>query len=427
MRSALMALILPVALVVGAASAGAAEDAGHIKVSKGAVHIERAGQRLPGPVGSVVQQGDLVVTGADGSVGITFHDNSLLSVGPDSVLAIDRFVFDSTTHQGSFERLAEAGHARGGVRQAGQAVAEAMKVKTPAADSRRARDRVLRVGPARRKADALSEHGRTLVSLVPLALLVLAGCATRDDLYVLLPGKGNNPGALDGHQRRRAAHARSALCRRARRAPGSVSSDKSSESEVKATFGPALAALPARPACFCSTSSAGNDELTPESKQVDKVFAELARRPAPDIVVIGHTDRVGEPCRTTTRSSLAARRARARRCWSTRASPRSASQAAGRGKRELLGAHRGKRLRAAQPPRRDQRPLGSRRGPRPCARAAMSWSSDGLGARFERCTSPQAPRRPAIVTRHRGATAAPARAFSRAAAVELARAGSSPR
>ena len=133
MRSALIALILPVALFVGAASAGAAEDAGHIKKSNGAVHIERAGQRLPGPVGSVVQQGDLVITGADGSVGITFHDNSLLSVGPDSVLSIDRFVFNSTTHQGAFESSLKQGTLAVVSGKLAKQSPEAMKVKTPAA------------------------------------------------------------------------------------------------------------------------------------------------------------------------------------------------------------------------------------------------------------------------------------------------------
>ena len=54
-------------------------------------------------VGTIVQEGDIVITGADGSAGITFKDDSLLSVGPDSVLAIDRFAFDSTTHAGAFE------------------------------------------------------------------------------------------------------------------------------------------------------------------------------------------------------------------------------------------------------------------------------------------------------------------------------------
>ncbi|HSB81000.1 MAG TPA: hypothetical protein VLM91_19635, partial [Candidatus Methylomirabilis sp.] len=73
-----------------------ASDVGQIKVSKGTVHIERGSQKLPGQVGMRIQQSDVLVTGADGSAGIAFTDDSLLSVGPNSVLAIDRFEFDST-------------------------------------------------------------------------------------------------------------------------------------------------------------------------------------------------------------------------------------------------------------------------------------------------------------------------------------------
>src|SRR5512134_2941462 len=80
-----------------------ANDVGQIKSAKGAVHIERAGQKLPATVGAKVRQSDTVVTGTDGSIGITFIDNSLLSAGPNSTLAIERYVFDSTTHAGAFD------------------------------------------------------------------------------------------------------------------------------------------------------------------------------------------------------------------------------------------------------------------------------------------------------------------------------------
>ena len=133
MRFTMTFLTLSLALTIGALPAGAAENAGQIKVSKGTVQIERAGQRMAAPVGGLVQQGDLVITGADGSVGITFHDNSLLSVGPDSVLSIDRFVFDSTTHQGTFESSLKQGTLAVVSGKLAKQSPEAMKVRTPAA------------------------------------------------------------------------------------------------------------------------------------------------------------------------------------------------------------------------------------------------------------------------------------------------------
>jgi outer membrane protein OmpA-like peptidoglycan-associated protein len=67
-----------------------------------------------------------------------------------------------------------------------------------------------------------------------------------------------------------------------------------SEQEVKSAFSVALGSIPARPASFLLYFTTGTDELTEESKgELDRMLEELRRRPAPDILVIGHTDRVG--------------------------------------------------------------------------------------------------------------------------------------
>ena len=67
-----------------------------------------------------------------------------------------------------------------------------------------------------------------------------------------------------------------------------------SAAEVQTQFGPALAAQPARPAQFTLYFVEGKDEFTDGSKRsIDSVFAEIASRPVPDVLVIGHTDRVG--------------------------------------------------------------------------------------------------------------------------------------
>jgi hypothetical protein len=81
----------------------ATEDgaAGMIKNSKGDVSIERAGGWIPGAVGTAVFAADRVRTGADGSVGVTLRDSTLLSAGPNSLFVLDRFAFDSTTNAGT--------------------------------------------------------------------------------------------------------------------------------------------------------------------------------------------------------------------------------------------------------------------------------------------------------------------------------------
>jgi hypothetical protein len=110
-----------------------AAEAGRVKVSKGEVQIERDGKRLPAPVGATIQARDIVKTGPDGSVGITFQDNSLLSAGPNSELVIERFVFDSTTHKGEFDTALKKGTLAVVSGKIVKQSPEAMRIKTPAA------------------------------------------------------------------------------------------------------------------------------------------------------------------------------------------------------------------------------------------------------------------------------------------------------
>ena len=122
------------AIVLFSVSAAAlAADAGEIKVARGAAHIERGSERLPAKVGMPVQEADRVVTGTDGTVGITFADNSLLSIGPSSTFAIDRYVFDSTTHAGKFDSTLSKGTLAVVSGKMVKQSAEAMHVRTPSA------------------------------------------------------------------------------------------------------------------------------------------------------------------------------------------------------------------------------------------------------------------------------------------------------
>jgi len=110
-----------------------AEDVGQIKVAKGAVHVERDGKRLPATVGMAIRQSDTLITGADGAAGVTFSDNSLLSTGPNSVLVVDLYMFDSTTHAGKFDSSLKKGTLAVVSGKIVKQTPGAMRVRTPAA------------------------------------------------------------------------------------------------------------------------------------------------------------------------------------------------------------------------------------------------------------------------------------------------------
>ena len=118
-------------LVAGFAQAATAADVGQIKTAKGGVFVVRNGQEMPASPGTALQQADRVVTKADGSAGITFRDDSLLSLGPDSVLDISHFSFQAKDQADSLEATLHRGTLSA---VSGKIVArspEAMRIKTP--------------------------------------------------------------------------------------------------------------------------------------------------------------------------------------------------------------------------------------------------------------------------------------------------------
>ena len=147
---ALAALLGAAALAAAPALAAGAEPIGQIKTATGSVTVEHGSSSKAAAPGDRVFVTDVVRTGADGSVGITFRDNSLVSIGPDSVLAIDRFVFDSTTHQGNFDASLKQGTLAVVSGKLAKQSPDAMKVKTPAAIlGVRGTEFLVRTGPAK--------------------------------------------------------------------------------------------------------------------------------------------------------------------------------------------------------------------------------------------------------------------------------------
>jgi outer membrane protein OmpA-like peptidoglycan-associated protein len=133
-------------------------------------------------------------------------------------------------------------------------------------------------------------------ALAALALLLLVGCAKsmRDDLYVLMPDKDGKTGVLSVESGGRQAVLDQPYASARVTEPGRVAAGAITEQEARQAFGAALDAQPARPTSFILYFLEGRDELTPDSHQLlGRIVDEIARRPAPEIVVIGHTDRVG--------------------------------------------------------------------------------------------------------------------------------------
>ena len=66
---------------------------GSIKTVEGTAFIIRNGDRLSAAAGHRLFENDLLQTGQDGSMGVILKDDTVLSLGPDSAIVIDEFVF----------------------------------------------------------------------------------------------------------------------------------------------------------------------------------------------------------------------------------------------------------------------------------------------------------------------------------------------
>jgi hypothetical protein len=85
------------------------DAAGVVKTVKGTVQIERSGASSGAAIGSEVYGKDRIVTGPQSSVGITLRDTTQLSAGADTILDLNKFAFNTTTHDGVLDASVKRG------------------------------------------------------------------------------------------------------------------------------------------------------------------------------------------------------------------------------------------------------------------------------------------------------------------------------
>lgn len=89
-------------LLLSPQSAAAAEPIGTVKSSIGDAKIIRSGRPQAATVGHPIHQNDVFLIGADGSIGVTFTDSTMFSVGPNTEIVVDKYVFDPNANNVSF-------------------------------------------------------------------------------------------------------------------------------------------------------------------------------------------------------------------------------------------------------------------------------------------------------------------------------------
>ena len=188
-----------------------------------------------------------------------------------------------------------------------------------------------------------------ITATLRVAVLFLASCAlpprgvpesedkvARSEVIVLLP-KANGPiggvvvrGAQGMELFLNTAYAGAVISPQ-----GTVVAEGFDGARAQLEFGPALGALPARPVSHLLYFLEGKDEMTPGAeKTILELFSDIAQRPDPEILVIGHTDKVGS---VPVNDQLSLRRAQiVKKILVRRGFPAANIQVSGRGSREPL-------------------------------------------------------------------------------------------
>jgi hypothetical protein len=109
----------------------AAAEIGQIKSTAGQVFLLRNNAQQAAKPGDLVEAADVIVTGANSSVGVTLIDSSRLSAGPNSKIEFKQFRFNPTTQEGESLTQLHRGTLAIVSGQIAKRSPDAMKVQTP--------------------------------------------------------------------------------------------------------------------------------------------------------------------------------------------------------------------------------------------------------------------------------------------------------
>ena len=287
-------------------------EIGRVKRAYGDAAIERAGQTMKAEAGLLLEQADILVTGSDGRITVTFIDNSRFSTGADSRVNLERFEFDEKTYEGKFEVSVEKGTIAIVSGQIATQRPDAMRIKTPTS--------------------VLGVRGtRFIVQVQPALVLLPDEQAEENDIA---PKK--TPGTLavldDSGSERKVVSEAYEVAKVGTGTHYSTSTDKES---VDAEHGTLLSDLPPRPKSYTLYFKSGGTDLTDESQPVlEALLKDAEEREQADVQVVGHTDTLGPASGNDTLSQERAEAVRDR-LIGLKISP-DRIRASGRGERELL-------------------------------------------------------------------------------------------
>lgn len=290
-------------LVLGALSMGLlltqvlAQDIGTVKTLKGNAWIERGNTRTSATVGTALQAKDRVVTDANSTAGLTLRDNTLLSVGPSSILEMNRYAFDATSHKGEMDTSVKRGSLSVISGKIAKASPESVKFNTATVTlGVRGTEFILEVGDDTKNAGIWTDQLGNLIQSASGGA-VYSGIPVKPTLACLLPAPDGKVGAIGltavGTTQTQVLNRAYAVLDV--QASGKMLARQEDAAWIQARYGDLLQATPKRTESFVVYFDANSStQVTSASLAVIETLKKVAAAwPAVEINVIGHTDSVG--------------------------------------------------------------------------------------------------------------------------------------
>ncbi len=247
-------------------------EIGRIKRTNGEAFVQRGDEKIAAATGMTLERSDVLVTGGDGRITVTFIDNSRFSTGPDSRINLQEFEFNETTHEGRFEVTVEKGTVAIVSGQIAAHRQDAMQVRTPTS--------------------ILGVRGtRFIVQLQP-ALVLLPSEQKKNERGDVVESEPSALAVLDTEGKERAVvQGDYAVAKMGTQTNYNTKTDVASVQDEHSGL---LGDMPPPPTSYTLYFGYDSTDLTAESEgKIGEIFADVESREGADVVVIGHTDRSG--------------------------------------------------------------------------------------------------------------------------------------
>jgi len=118
-------------LVLGTVTFLLSADIAMVKKAAGEVFVKRADTMVPLVIGSQLQKADIIMTKKASNVGLIFDDGTILSLGENSILSIDDYIFKPEKKEFSFDLNMKKGYASFESGKIGKLSPESVKFRVP--------------------------------------------------------------------------------------------------------------------------------------------------------------------------------------------------------------------------------------------------------------------------------------------------------